>query len=127
MINKQKIELEYLFKTSSKVLENMVATPSGLSEWFADDVNIEEDMYTFYWDGSEENARLISKRAGSYMRWKWEHDEENDSFFEIHYEVDPMTKALVLKIVDFAEEDEVAEITMQWETAIQNLKRLLGA
>ncbi|MDD2982882.1 MAG: START-like domain-containing protein [Crocinitomicaceae bacterium] len=127
MINKQKIELEYLLKTSSKVLENMVSTPSGLSEWFADDVNIDEDIYTFYWDGSEETARLISKRAGSYMRWKWERNEEDDSFFEIHYEVDPMTKALVLKITDFADDDEVDEITMQWETAIQNLKRIMGA
>ncbi len=127
MINKQKIELEYLFKTSPKVLENMVSTPSGLAEWFADDVNIEEDIYTFYWDGSEETARLISKRAGSHIRWKWQNDDEDDSFFEIHYEVDPMTKTLVLKIVDFAEEDEIDEITMQWETAIQNLKRLLGA
>ncbi len=127
MINKHKIELEYLFKTSPKVLENLVSTPSGLAEWFADDVNIEEGIYTFYWDGSEETAQLVSKKSGSHIRWKWQNDEKDDSFFEIHYEVDPMTKALVLKITDFAKVDEVDEITLQWETSIQNLKRILGA
>lgn len=124
---KQKIELEYLLKTSPKVFENMVSTPSGLSEWFADNVNIKEGIYTFYWDGSEEQAELISKKSGSNMRWKWVHDEEENTYFEINYEIDPMTKTLVLKITDFAEEGDEEEITMFWESAIQELKRVLGA
>lgn len=129
MTDKHKIELEYLLKTSPKVFENMVSTPSGLAEWFADDVNIKEDIYTFYWDGSEEQAKLLSKKAGHHMKWKWlrEEEEENDSFFEIQYEVDPMTKTLVLHITDFADEDDVEEITMLWESSIQELKRVLGA
>ena len=52
-------ELEYLLKTSTKVLENMLSTPSGLSEWFADDVNIKDDIYTFVWDGSEESYNFV--------------------------------------------------------------------
>ena len=129
MTDKHKIELEYLLKTSPKVFENMVSTPSGLAEWFADDVNIKEDVYTFYWDGSEEQAKLLSKKAGHHMKWKWmrEEDEENDTFFEIQYEVDPMTKTLVLHITDFAEEDDIEEVTMLWESSIQELKRVLGA
>lgn len=124
---KQKIELEYLLKTSPKVFENMVSTPSGLSEWFADNVNIKKGIYTFYWDGSEEQAELISKKTGSNMRWKWVHDETEETYFEINYEIDPMTKTLVLKITDFAEEGDEEEITMFWESAIQELKRVLGA
>jgi hypothetical protein len=107
----------------------MVSTPSGLAEWFADDVNIKEDIYTFYWDGSEEQAKLLSRKAGHHMKWKWlrEEEEANDTFFEIQYEVDPMTKTLVLHITDFAEEDDVEEVTMLWESSIQELKRVLGA
>ncbi len=129
MTDKHKIELEYLLKTSPKVFENMVSTPSGLAEWFADDVNIKEDIYTFYWDGSEEQAKLLSRKAGHHMKWKWmrQEEEENDTFFEIQYEVDPMTKTLVLHITDFAEEDDVEEVTMLWESSIQELKRVLGA
>lgn len=128
MTTKQKIELEYLLKTSSKVFENMVSTPSGLAEWFADDVNIKDDIYTFYWDGSEEQARLLTKKGNHHMRWKWLKDEDDDStYFEIQYEVDPMTKALVLHITDFAEEEDVEEVKMLWESSIHELKRVLGA
>jgi hypothetical protein len=129
MTDKHKIELEYLLKTSPKVFENMVSTPSGLAEWYADDVNIKEDIYTFYWDGSEEQAKLLSKKAGHHMRWKWlrEEEEEDDTFFEIQFEVDPMTKTLVLHITDFADDDDIEEVTMLWESSIQELKRVLGA
>jgi uncharacterized protein YndB with AHSA1/START domain len=129
MADKHKIELEYLLKTSPKVFENMVSTPSGLAEWFADDVNIKEDIYTFYWDGSEEQAKLLSKKAGHHMKWKWlrEEEEDNDTFFEIQFEVDPMTKTLVLHVTDFADEDDIEEVTMLWESSIQELKRVLGA
>ena len=44
---KEKFELEFLFKTSPRVLENMISTPTGLAEWFADDVNHEDDLYSF--------------------------------------------------------------------------------
>ena len=43
MAVKEKFELEYLLMTSPKVLDNMISTPSGLSEWFAEDVNIQND------------------------------------------------------------------------------------
>ena len=129
MTEKVKFELEYLLKTSPKVLENMLCTPSGLSEWFADDVNIKDDIFTFFWDGSEEKARLISKKPNSKAKFKWIEDEEdgNDCFFEMSFDVDPMTKVVVMTITDFAEEDELEESQMLWEQQIGDLKRILGA
>lgn len=129
MAEKEKFELEYLLKTSPKVLDNMISTPSGLSEWFSDDVNIKDDVYTFIWDGSEEDARLISKKTGTKVKWKWIEDEEEgiDSYFELSYEVDPMTKAVILTIIDFAEPDESEEAQRLWDNQIGDLKRLLGA
>ena len=56
-IRMEKLELEFGLKTSSKVLYQMLSTPSGLSRWFANDVNINRDgTYSFIWDGSEEVA-----------------------------------------------------------------------
>jgi hypothetical protein len=129
MTGKVKIDLEYLLKTSPRVLENMLCTPSGLSEWFADDVNIKDDVFTFFWDGSEDRARLISKRPGSKARFKWLRDEEdgNDCYFEMRIEVDDITKAVVMQITDFADEDEEEETRMLWEQAVTDLKRVLGA
>ena len=129
MTEKVKFELEYLLKTSPKVLENMLCTPSGLSEWFADDVNIKDDIFTFIWDGSEEQARLINKKPVSRAKFKWLADEEegNEYFFEMSFDVDPMTKAVIITIIDFAEEDELEDSQLLWEQQIGELKRVLGA
>jgi len=128
-MEKQRFELEYLLKTSPKALDNMISTPSGLSEWFADDVNIKDDIYSFIWDGSEEESRLITKKPNSKVKWKWLEDEEDeiDAFFELRFEVDPMTKVVILSITDFAEDDEVDEAKRLWDQQISELKRFLGA
>ena len=128
-MSKISFELEFLLKTSPKVLENMLSTPSGLSEWFADDVNIKDDIYTFFWDGSQEEARILTKKLNGKVKFQWLSDEEdgNDAYFEIRYEVDPMTKAVILKITDFAEPDEIEEVQQLWEQQISDLKRVLGA
>lgn len=129
MTEKIKFEQEYLFKTSSKVLNTMVTTPSGLSEWFADDVDIKDDIYTFYWSGSEEVARLISKKANDHIKFQWLEDEEEDldTYVEIKFKVDPMTKAVVLHLTSFADEDELEEVQLYWESTIEELRRVIGA
>jgi hypothetical protein len=107
----------------------MLSTPSGLSEWFADDVNIKGDIFTFFWDGSQEEARILTKKLNGKVKFQWLSDEEdgNDAYFEIRYEVDPMTKAVILKIIDFAEPDEIEEVQQLWEQQVSDLKRVLGA
>lgn len=128
-MSKVKFEQEYLLKTSPKVLNNMLMTPSGLSEWFADNVNIKDDIYTFIWNGSEESARLLSKKNNEYIRFKWLEDEEEgiDSYVEMHFKVDPMTKAVVLNLTSFAFKDELEEVQLYWQNTIEELKRVIGA
>jgi hypothetical protein len=129
MAAKVKFEIECLLKTSPKVLENMISTPSGLSEWFAEDVNIKGDVYTFIWDGSEEQARLTSGKNTTKIRFQWLQDEEvgNDCHFEMAYNVDPMTKTVVFTVSDYAVEEEVEESKLLWEQQVSDLKRVLGA
>lgn len=129
MTKKEQFELEYVLKTSPRVLDKLLSTPDGLSEWFADDVIVKDDMYTFHWDGSEEQARLISKKAGEYIKWQWLHDEEDEleTFFEMKYTIDPMTKVVILTVSDFAERTEKDEIVRLWESQISDLRRVIGA
>lgn len=128
-MEKVKYELEYLLKTSIKVLDNMVATPSGLSEWFADDVNIKDNVFTFIWDNSEEEARQLSRKNGAKIRWIWLEQEEEgeDTYFEMFYVVDPMTKSVILTVTDFAEPDEVEESKQLWDKQISTLRNVIGA
>ncbi|MDG1428624.1 MAG: START-like domain-containing protein [Crocinitomicaceae bacterium] len=129
MAEMEKYEMEFLLRTSLKSLDTMISTPSGLSEWFADDVNIKDDVYSFFWDGSSEDARLLSKKANARVKWRWIEAEEDgeDTFFEFRYEVDPMTKSVILLVTDFAEDDELDESQRLWEKQIGTLKQKLGA
>ena len=129
MAEMEKYEMEFLLRTSLKSLDTMISTPSGLSEWFADDVNIKDDVYSFFWDGSSEDARLLSKKAHARVKWRWIEAEEDgeDTFFEFRYEVDPMTKSVILLVTDFAEDDELDESQRLWEKQIGTLKQKLGA
>jgi hypothetical protein len=129
MSDKIKFEQEYIFKTSPKVLTTLLMTPSGLSEWFADDVDVKDDIYTFYWNGSEESARLLGKKNNEFIKFRWLEDEEDgiDSFVEMRYKIDPMTKEVIFNLTSFATEDEMEEVQLYWESAIGDLRRMIGA
>lgn len=128
MSEKIKIELEYDMNTSPGVIYNRLATPGGLSEWFADDVNLKKDVYFFIWEGQEQAARVLNKKTNKVVRFRWleDEDENNDYFFEFKLQPDDLTGALALIITDFAEEDEEEEVVDLWDSQISELKRVLG-
>src|SRR5690606_13219228 len=100
----------------------------GLSEWFSDNVNSRGELFTFIWDDSEEKAKLISKKTGERIKFRWLNDEDDQvSYFEIKIQVDEITKDVSLIITDFAEEDEVEESKMLWGNQISSLKQVLGS
>ena len=126
---KEKFELEFLLKTSLRVLDNMIGSPSGLSEWFADNVTVRDDMYSFEWDGAIEKARLLTRKMNSKMKFKWIEDEENedDYYFEMNIDIDPMTGIASLKIVDYGYPEDIESAKMLWDQQINDLKRIIGA
>ena len=54
-------------------------------------------------------------------------DNEDDSFFEIKITVDEITKDVSLIVTDFADEDEVEESKMLWDSQISDLKSVIGS
>ncbi|WP_025739508.1 START-like domain-containing protein [Aquimarina pacifica] len=129
MSEKTKYELEFVVKSSPQLLYQYISTPSGLSEWFADNVNSRGELFTFIWDDSEEEAKLLSKKSGERIKFRWVSDDEddNDYFFEIRIQVDEITKDVSLMVTDYSEDDEMDENKMLWENMIGNLKHVLGS
>lgn len=127
MDDKTKLELEFPIHASPQLLYQYISTPSGLSEWFADNVNLRGEMFTFIWDGSQEKAKLLNKKSGERVKFKWQNGDDDASYFEIRIQVDEITKDVSLMITDFAEEDEVEETRMLWENQISDLKQVLGS
>ncbi|NRD24105.1 SRPBCC domain-containing protein [Winogradskyella litoriviva] len=129
MDDKEKFEMEFVIQASPALLYTYISTPSGLSEWFADNVNSRGEMFTFIWDGSEEQAKLINKKTGERVKFRWLSDDEDGAsyYFEIRIQVDEITKDVSLMITDFAEDDEIEEGKMLWTNQISSLKQVLGS
>ncbi len=127
MSDKIKYELEFPIHASPQLLFQYISTPSGLSEWYAENVNSRGELFQFIWDGSEEEAKLLSKKNGERIKFKWLEDDDTTSYFEIRIQVDEITKDVSIMITDFADEDEVEESKMLWENQISDLKQVLGS
>ena len=77
---RSKFELEYNLNCSPKVLFSRLSTPEGLGEWFADKVNVDGDLFTFFWNNSESKARLSALKENKMVRFEWigmENEESN--------------------------------------------------
>lgn len=126
---KIRYEIEFPINSSPQLLYQYISTPSGLSEWFANNVNSRGEFFTFIWDDSEEKARLSSKKTGEKVRFKWvdDNNKDTDYFFELNILVDEITKDVSLMVIDFAFEDEISEAKLLWENQISDLKHVIGS
>lgn len=127
MSKKKKFVAEFPLKSSAGILYNYLQTPSGLSEWFADDVNIRDKRYyTFMWDGAEQTAEMIRSTANKNIRFRWM-DGPEDEYFELEIQQDELTGDVALVVTDFADENEIEETTQLWEAQVQTLKTAIGS
>ncbi len=127
-MKKEKITLEYPLRSASVgVLWNSISTPLGLTEWFAEGVTVEEDHYTFSWEGdAEETACLQKIKPNEYVQFQWEDDFGSDLFFEFRILVPELGGEVALIITDFANSNEVKDLTLLWDKHIEDLRRKYG-
>ena len=126
MSDKIKFQIEFVIQASPQLLYQYLSTPSGLSEWFADNVNSRGEIFSFIWDGAEEQAKLLKRKTDEFVKFTWT-DNDDDYFFEMKIIVDEITKDVSLFITDFADEDELDEAKMLWENQVGDLKQVLGS
>lgn len=124
---RRKIELEYIFSSSVKVLFSRLSTPAGLSEWFADDVFQKGEHFIFVWNGIEHPATLVDLKANTYVHFKWDDADDEEEYFGFNIHVEPLTGDVALIITDFADEEEESDSIELWNKQMENLHRNLGA
>ena len=128
---KNKFIGEYGFRASKKMLYPYISSASGLSQWFADDVNInnEDKVYTIIWDGEENKAKMVSSRSNHHVKFEFldteteEDDEPN--FVEMRLEVNELTQELFLRVTDYSDMD-AEEAEELWEGLVHDLKEIVG-
>jgi uncharacterized protein YndB with AHSA1/START domain len=126
MSEKKKFTIEYEIKSSPRILYSFLSEPNGLTQWFADDVSVREQVYTFTWDGEEQKAKMLAFKENKMVRFKWV-DDEPQCYFEMEIMQDELTNDVALAITDFAVEDAIGERKLIWDNQVEYLVSVLGA
>ncbi|ASU36304.1 START-like domain-containing protein [Mucilaginibacter xinganensis] len=126
MCDKKKFNIEYEIKSSPRILYSFLNEPNGLAQWFADDVSVREQIYTFTWDDEPQKAKLIAIKENKLVRFRWI-DDEPTCYFEMEIIQDELTNDVALSITDFATDDTIGERKLIWDNQIEYLISVLGA
>ncbi|TRX51770.1 ATPase [Fulvivirga sp. M361] len=104
---------------------------SGLSQWMADDVTIDEDkVFNFIWDDEDHRARLVAHRTNNYVKFEFvpenDEDAEDPAYFELRLDMNELTQSVFIKITDYSEMDDTDELHDLWSGLVDNLKETVG-
>ncbi|MFN3939671.1 MAG: START-like domain-containing protein [Chitinophagales bacterium] len=126
MAKRVKFTLEYIIRSSPLVLYNFLTTSIGLSQWFADNVDNEDNTYYFTWGKQTDVAELISTEDDEFIRYRWDYQDDTE-YFEFRIEKGEITEDTILYITDFADEKDVESQKQLWDAQIKNLSKRIGA
>jgi len=123
---------EFEINASKAMLFPYLSTASGLSQWFADDVNIDNINKTliFIIDGEERVAKIDSIKTNHYVKFSFISDDENEKdneFIEFRLQINELTQSVFIKITEYAETEDLEESHQIWKNLLSNLKEIIGA
>ncbi|PWJ40131.1 START-like domain-containing protein [Sediminitomix flava] len=127
-MSKFKYEAEFEVNAPVGMLFPYLSTRSGLGDWFADKVEVLPDKKTFIftWEEDERKAKQTLLKADSHVKFEFE-EEEDPSFFEFHLDFSEMTQTCFIRVVDYSDMDDLAELGELWSNYIDKLKTIVGA
>ena len=130
-MSKHLFTADFEIKASKKMLYPYLSSASGLAQWMADDVTIDEDkVFNFIWDEEDHRARMVSHRTNNYVRYEFlpedEEDEDDPSYFELRLDMNELTQTVLLKVMDYSDMDDDEELFDLWEGLVDNLKETVG-
>ena len=122
----KEIKLEFFLKTSPAVLFSRISTPSGLAEWFADNVKIEGKIFTFFWGTTEQQAEILSMVPNVLINFRW---LDMDPGYEFGFNIiqDELTGDVALVVTDNIDEDDAEDTRNLWASQVAKLKHMIGS
>lgn len=130
-MSKEKFVIEHEINASRKMLFPYLNTASGLSQWFADDVTVDEDhIFTFKWNDEVYKAKIAAHRTNSYVKFEFldknNNDEEDPWSIEMRIEENELTQSVYIKVIEYSDMDDLDEQREIWEHLFYNLKETVG-
>ena len=121
---------DFPVNASTKMLYPYIYTPSGLAQWFADDVKLNEDgLYIFEWEGEQSVAKLTSHRTNHFVKFEFFPEDENDhdpAHLELRLEMSELTESVFIKVIDYSDIEDLDELRDLWSSLIDSLKETVG-
>jgi len=122
---------DYQLNASKKIVYAYLSTASGLQEWFADVVRINEDKnFIFNFDQEDHFAKQTTLKANLHIRWDFFDPKSpsngKESFIEFKLDETELTHSLFLKVIDQSGFYDLDELGAIWEGLISKLKQIIG-
>lgn len=117
--------LEYVFKAKADLLYTYLSIPFNLSVWFADKVEVINDVFHFYWKDSKESAKIFKQSFKKKVVFHWV-ERKGEEYLTFIIETDELTGSTMLIVSDVDDENQLEQARMMWDVAIDKLKKLVG-
>lgn len=120
--------LEYTINSSPDVLFDFISSAGGLEKWFAEKVNVKDNLFHFEWENDEmKDAKMIALKEREFARFHWLDQKDNNKFFEFRIQIDDLTSEVALIVSDFADtKEEYEDARLLWNAQIHDLLHALG-
>lgn len=126
-MSKTLFKAEFDINASSKMLYSYISTASGLAQWFADDVILDEDKnFNFIWEGEDHKAKMVAHRINHFVKFEFLREEEEVAYFEIHLERSELTESVYIAVTDYSDMEDEDELHDLWQGLVHNLKETVG-
>ncbi|MBD2721323.1 ATPase [Hymenobacter sp. BT189] len=123
--------MEFPINASPKILYPYLATASGLSQWFCDDVRyVEGQRLNFIWDNDNHFAEITGQRLNRAVRFVFldEHRQSvpDANFLEFTLDSSQVTDEVYLRVVDYSLAQDADEQHEMWEGLVSKLREQVG-
>lgn len=123
---------EFELNVTPKKLFPYLNTASGLEEWFAAKVSMDnQKLFHFVWDNEDHYAKISAMRKDKYIKFEFlpENEEKRKdlAFFEFKVQESELTNTTFLKVTDYSEMDDEEELYELWQGLILDLRQVLGS
>lgn len=128
---KARFVAEFPVNASPKILFPYLATASGLTQWFCDDVRyVEGQRLNFIWDNENHYAEMSGQRLNRAVRFVFldEHRQplSDANYLEFSLDLSQVTDEVYLRVVDYSAAHDPAEQQEMWEGLVAKLREQVG-
>jgi len=128
---KTRFVVEFPINASPKILFPYLATASGLTQWFCDDVRyVEGQRLNFIWDQENHYAEISGQRLNRAVRFVFLDDHRQPvvdaNFLEFTLDSSQVTDEVYLRVVDYSAGHSDDEQNEMWEGLVAKLREQVG-